>query len=134
MGSNPETDAQKIAGNGPATETKENNRPAAPVPWAEQPGILPAVDAAGRPLPTAPGISVFFPAYNDGGTIASMALEALKTCARLTNDYEVIVIDDASQDYTPDVLDALAAQYDHLRVIHHPVNRGYGGALRSGFA
>jgi glycosyltransferase involved in cell wall biosynthesis len=102
--------------------------------WAEHPGLLPAVDAAGRPLPTAPSISVFFPAYNDGGTIASMALEALKTCARLTNDYEVIVIDDASQDYTPEVLDALAAQYDHLRVIHHPVNRGYGGALRSGFA
>ena len=106
----------------------------APVPWAEHPGLLPAVDAAGRPLATAPSISVFFPNYNDGGTIASMVLEALRTCARMTNDYEVIVIDDASTDYSPELLDDLAAQYDHLRVIHHKQNADYGGALRSGFA
>jgi glycosyltransferase involved in cell wall biosynthesis len=110
-------------------------RPAsARVPWARYPGLLPAVDADGRPLATAPSITVFFPAYNDGGTIASMVLEALTTCARVTRDYEVIVVDDASQDYTPDLLDALAAQYSHLKVIHHRQNRGYGGALRSGFA
>jgi glycosyltransferase involved in cell wall biosynthesis len=133
MGSNPETDTQSIAGNGPTTETKANTRAAAAVPWAEQPGILPAVDEAGKPLPTAPGISVFFPAYNDGGTIASMVLEALRTCARVTNDYEVIVIDDASTDYTPEILDDLAAQNPHVRVIHHKQNAGYGGALRSGF-
>jgi glycosyltransferase involved in cell wall biosynthesis len=119
------------------TETKSPlaEQPAAPaVPWAEHPGILPVVDAAGKPLPTAPGISVFFPAYNDGGTIASMVLEALDTCARVTTDYEVIVIDDASTDYTPELLDSLAANYEHMRVIHHEKNRGYGGALQSGFA
>ena len=103
------------------------------MPWAQEPGLLPAVDASGKPLATAPSISVFFPAYNDGGTIASMVLEALSTCARLTNDYEVIVVDDASPDYTPELLDSLAAQYPHLRVIHHQQNAGYGGALRSGF-
>jgi glycosyltransferase involved in cell wall biosynthesis len=78
-------------------------------------------------------ISVFFPAYNDGGTIPSMVLTALLTLRDLTDDYEVIVVNDGSADYTGQVLDELASHFDHVRIIHHPVNRGYGGALRSGF-
>ncbi len=80
-----------------------------------------------------PGISVFFPAYNDAGTIASMVLAALHTCARLTDDYEVIVINDGSSDYTGEVLAEMEAKYERMRVITHPKNRGYGGALKTGF-
>lgn len=83
--------------------------------------------------PARPSISVFFPAYNDGGTIPSMVLTALMTLRELTDDYEVIVVNDGSADYTADVLDELARRYPELRVIHHPKNRGYGGALRTGF-
>jgi glycosyltransferase involved in cell wall biosynthesis len=80
-------------------------------------------------------ISAFFPAYNDGGTIASMVLSVLVTLRQLTVDYEVIVVNDGSQDYTPLILDELAQRYpEEVRIIHHPQNRGYGGALRSGFA
>jgi glycosyltransferase involved in cell wall biosynthesis len=80
-------------------------------------------------------ISAFFPAYNDGGTIASMVLSALVTLRQLTDDYEVIVVNDGSTDYTPMVLDELARRYpQEVRVIHHPQNLGYGGALRTGFA
>jgi glycosyltransferase involved in cell wall biosynthesis len=79
-------------------------------------------------------ISAFFPAYNDGGTIPSMVLTALRTLRQLTDDYEVIVVNDGSQDYTAEVLEELASRYPELRVIHHPQNRGYGGALRTGFA
>jgi glycosyltransferase involved in cell wall biosynthesis len=82
----------------------------------------------------APSISAFFPAYNDGGTIASMVVEVDRTLRELTDDYEIIVVNDGSQDYTAEVLEELKAKYDRLRVIHHPQNRGYGGALRSGFA
>jgi glycosyltransferase involved in cell wall biosynthesis len=75
-----------------------------------------------------------FPAYNDGGTIASMVLAAIMTVRDLTDDYEVIVVNDGSADYTPEVLDELARLYaPYVRVIHHTKNRGYGGALRSGF-
>lgn len=82
-----------------------------------------------------PSISVFFPAYNDAGTITSMVITSLLTLRDLTDDYEVIVINDGSQDHTPDVLDELARVYpDEVRVVHHPQNRGYGGALRSGFS
>ena len=79
-------------------------------------------------------ISVFFPAYNDGGTIASMVLSALLTLRELTNDYEVIVVNDGSADYTPEILNELARVYENVRIVHHEKNKGYGGALRSGFA
>jgi glycosyltransferase involved in cell wall biosynthesis len=81
-----------------------------------------------------PGISVFFPAYNDAGTIPSMVLAAILTLRELTDDYEVIVVNDASQDHTGLLLAELERQYDCVRVITHSRNRGYGGALRSGFA
>jgi glycosyltransferase involved in cell wall biosynthesis len=82
-----------------------------------------------------PSISVFFPAYNDAGTITSMVITSLLTLRELTDDYEVIVINDGSQDHTPQVLDELARVYpDEVRIVHHAQNRGYGGALRSGFA
>jgi len=80
-------------------------------------------------------ISAFFPAYNDAGTIASMVVTILLTLRELTDDYEVLVINDGSQDHTPQVLDELARIYPgEVHIIHHPKNRGHGGALRSGFA
>jgi glycosyltransferase involved in cell wall biosynthesis len=80
-------------------------------------------------------ISAFFPAYNDAGTIPSMVISVLLTLRQLTDDYEVIVINDGSRDHTAQVLDELARIYPHeVRIVHHSKNRGYGGALRSGFA
>ena len=85
--------------------------------------------------PPAPGsISAFFPAYHDWGTIASQVLLVSRTLRELTDDWEVIVVDDGSRDRTPEVLDELAKVCPRLRVVTHPKNRGYGGALRSGFA
>jgi glycosyltransferase involved in cell wall biosynthesis len=89
----------------------------------------------GHPLiPSRPSLSVFFPAYNDAGTIASLALVAHMTARQLTDDYEVIVVDDGSPDHTGALLDEMAAHFPWLKVVHHPANRGYGGALRTGFA
>jgi len=84
--------------------------------------------------PTTPGLTVFFPAYNDSGTIASMVVSAVLAAGRLTTDFEVIVINDGSRDATPLILDELARVYPQVRIVHHQANRGYGGALRSGFA
>ena len=81
----------------------------------------------------APSLSVFFPAYNDAGTIASLALIAHMTARQLTDDYEVIVIDDGSPDHTGELLDEMARHFPWLKVVHHGTNRGYGGALRTGF-
>ena len=79
------------------------------------------------------GLSVFFPAYNDSGTIASMVIRAVKAASELTSDFEVIVVNDGSGDGTAEIADELARTYAQVRVVHHPQNRGYGGALRTGF-
>jgi len=83
-------------------------------------------------------ISAFFPAYHDGGTIPSMVMLACRALSQVTDDFEVIVVNDGSHDdpadYTGEVLAETAARYGCVRVITHPVNRGYGAALRSGFA
>lgn len=79
-------------------------------------------------------ISAFFPAFNDEETISELVANALNTLKSFTDDYEVIVVNDGSVDGTRHVLDELARECPRLRVAHHPVNRGYGAALRTGFA
>jgi glycosyltransferase involved in cell wall biosynthesis len=79
-------------------------------------------------------VSAFFPAYNDAATIASMVIATLLTLPKVTDDYEVIVVNDASPDHTGEILEELARIYPQVRVISHEKNRGYGGALRSGFS
>jgi glycosyltransferase involved in cell wall biosynthesis len=89
--------------------------------------------ASGGPA-TPTSLCVFFPAYNDSGTIASLVIRALQTASRLTPNHEVIVVNDGSTDSTAQILDALGPVYPALRVVTHEANRGYGAALRSGFA
>jgi glycosyltransferase involved in cell wall biosynthesis len=81
-----------------------------------------------------PGISAFFPAYNDAGTICSMVVAVRIALREITDDFEIMVVNDGSPDHTGEILAELARVVPELRVIHHSVNRGYGGALRSGFA
>ena len=85
-------------------------------------------------MPKISSVSAFFPAYNDAGTIASMVVAVMRTLQELTDDYEVIVVNDGSVDYTAEVLDELSRIYPQMRVIHHEGNKGYGAALRTGFA
>lgn len=82
-----------------------------------------------------PSISAFFPAYNDGGTIASMVITAVQTLRELTDDFEVLVVHNGSTDYTPQVLAELQSLYPtEFRLLDYPYPLGYGGALRIGFA
>ena len=87
------------------------------------------VDEERRPL-----LSIFFPCYNDAGTIASMVALADETAKQLADSYEIIVADDGSTDHSRRVLRSLESKYPRLRLVFHEGNRGYGGALRSGFA
>jgi len=84
--------------------------------------------------PAVESISAFFPCYNDEATIASMVNLAFVTIDRVGADGEVIVIDDGSSDASPHVLKELSDEHPRLRVVTHERNRGYGGALLSGFA
>jgi len=81
-----------------------------------------------------PSLSVFFPAYNDAPSLPGLIGRTFEVLRAHVADYEVIVVNDGSRDETAQVLEKLrAAHAPHLRVITHPENRGYGGALRSGF-
>ena len=79
------------------------------------------------------GISAMFPCYNDAETIGGLVDDVHDALVGMTDELEVIVVNDGSSDGSREVLDSLAAGREWLRVIHHDRNRGYGGALISGF-
>ena len=80
-------------------------------------------------------LSVFFPAYNDAPSLPGLIHKTFAVLERHVDDYEVIVVNDGSQDNTGEVLEDLRREFaPRMRVVTHPQNRGYGGALRTGFA
>ena len=79
-------------------------------------------------------ISAFFPAYNDAESIGDLLLRTDRVLRELCSDHELIVVNDGSSDGTAAALRALQGRLPALRIITHEHNRGYGGALRSGFA
>lgn len=79
-------------------------------------------------------ISVFFPCYNDEHTIGGLVEDAIKTLETITDDFEVIVIEDHSGDQSKKVLLDLTKKYPkEFRAIFHQKNMGYGGVLKRGF-
>lgn len=78
-------------------------------------------------------LSIFFPCYNDQNSIGKLVEDAIVVAKGLTDDYEVIVIDDGSTDKSRKVLIELQKKHNKLKVILHDNNKGYGGALISGF-
>jgi glycosyltransferase involved in cell wall biosynthesis len=83
--------------------------------------------------PRLSSISAFFPCYNDSKTIAGLVRGVEAALRSLTDDYEVIVVDDGSRDDSRDVVRGLMAEVPNLRLVEHEKNMGYGGALRTGF-
>ena len=77
-------------------------------------------------------LSVFFPAYNEEANVRSTTETILRVLPGVADRYEVLIVDDGSVDKTPELADLLAAENPLVRVIHHPTNRGYGGAIRTG--
>jgi len=79
-------------------------------------------------------VSIFYPCYNDWGTMGSMVMLTIRTAERLGLDYDITLIDDGSGDHTLDLLEEIEARFPQVNIVRHEKNRGYGGALRSGFA
>jgi glycosyltransferase involved in cell wall biosynthesis len=81
-----------------------------------------------------PALSLVLPAYNEAGNIERAVRDAAAAGAG-AGTYEIIVVDDGSRDETAARLAPLEAELgSNLRVVRHERNRGYGAALRTGFA
>jgi len=83
-------------------------------------------------------LTVFFPMWNEEEYIGRAIDAAREACETLVDqgeigDYELLIIDDASSDATPEIADEMARSDRHVRVVHHPVNRKLGGSLKTGF-
>lgn len=78
-------------------------------------------------------LSLFFPAYYDENTVEALARSCVKVARSLTDDFEVIIIDDKSPDKTGEIADRLAREIPQIRVIHHSHNKGVGEAMLTGY-
>ena len=84
-------------------------------------------------------LSIFFPMWNEELYVERAVATACRVGEAMVADgtiadYEVLVVDDASTDRTPELADALAAADRHVRVVHHERNRKLGGSIKTGFA
>ena len=77
-------------------------------------------------------LSIFMPAYNEEKNIQQTVEDALQAAQKLAKQYEVIVIDDGSQDKTAQKVKSLQKKYPQLRLVRHRSNKGYGAAVKSG--
>ena len=78
-------------------------------------------------------ISVFFPTYNEEKNIKNTVLNASKVLKKLFKSWEIIIVNDGSNDGTKDIAESLAIIDPRIRVINHDQNKGYGASLQTGF-
>lgn len=78
-------------------------------------------------------VSMFLPVFNDEATVRTVTEQGLELLQGYASNFEIIIIDDGSPDRSGEIADALAREHpQNVRVVHHPQNRGYGAALRTG--
>lgn len=78
-------------------------------------------------------LSVFFPCYNEEGSVENLVKSTVKVLKNITDDFEVIIVNDGSSDRTAEIAKKLTEQIEQVRLVDHEVNSGYGAALQSGF-
>ena|SRR5688572_6386634 len=78
-------------------------------------------------------LSLFLPTYNEQDNITETVEKADKVLKKVANKYEILVVEDGSKDNTAKVVRDLMKKHKHLRMVQHKPNRGYGGALKTGF-
>ena len=76
-------------------------------------------------------ISAAMPAYNEEALIGPMVTDVIDTLSAITDDYEVVVVDDGSRDRTAEIVQSMAAENPKVKLVQHETNQGYGAAAYS---
>ncbi len=79
-------------------------------------------------------ISMVLPMFNEKDYVQKTIGLATRTLDTITDDYEIIIVNDASTDNCGEIADGMAKANPRIKVIHHKVNSKLGATLRSGFA
>src|ERR1035437_8107394 len=80
-----------------------------------------------------PELSIFFPCWNEEKNIEKVVKKAIPVAQKISDKWEIIMVDDGSYDNTLSIAKKLAKENPNLVVVSHDKNRGYGAALKSGF-
>lgn len=81
---------------------------------------------------TNPELSLVFPVFDEAENIDELVETALQIAARLSERFEIVLVDDGSRDGSAARIQAWVSSDARVRALHHPSNIGYGAALRSG--
>lgn len=92
-----------------------------------------ATPPTGPAVPIPGTLSLVLPAHNEEDNIEIVVRRALAVLPHFTEDFEILVVNDGSRDRTGAIIDRLSREDGRVKPVHHKVNRGYGGALKSGF-
>jgi len=79
-------------------------------------------------------LSIVLPAYNEEANVERAIEQVSAVAQQLGMDYEIILVNDGSKDRTGEIGHALEQRVPNFRLVEHYPNRGYGGALKAGFA
>lgn len=100
-------------------------------PGAMHPMAFASGKSSARPASSSIRMSITIPAYNEEVTLEEVVTEALEAAAALFEDFEVLLVNDGSLDGTGEIANRLAQEDQRIRVIHHPQNLGFSGAMMS---
>ena len=81
-----------------------------------------------------PSLSLFFPAWNEEEYVERAVSRAKKVLERLSDDWEIIVVNDAATDRTREIAEGLSRADARVRCVSHEVNQKLGGAMKTGFS
>lgn len=80
-----------------------------------------------------PELSIFFPFWNEEKNVEPVVTKAMAVAKTVADKWEIIIVDDGSEDKTLKIARELEGAHKNIRVITHSPNRGYGAALKEGF-
>jgi len=78
------------------------------------------------------GLSIVIPVFNEQATLEAVVEQTFEVARQITPQFEILIVDDGSQDASGEIADQLQRRHPRVRVLRHLVNQGFGAAQRTG--